>query len=231
MRKELEVQKRGKYGKPIVIKEVDVPEESELVLRNNRRIGKKRLQERQALHTKYQQRWASIYHIPKDLEKAKDVRKKAEKELEKHVARIEEKAASRAVVTYVAPTTVIKQTSSQRFKDEASVYLAVSFCVIFFALALFPALRSRVVAEINGSVVPHMHETVWNMTDIFADKLPLTSTIIKIMYNVVGFWPTVGLGVILLYQVRDFLHVVNVAVGALSRQVVAILAYLRRPKK
>jgi len=231
MWKELEVQKRDKYGKPIVIKEVDVPEDSELVLRDNKRIGKKRLQERQALYGKYQQRWSSLYRVPKDLEEAKDVRKKAEKELEKQLPSVEGKAASTAVVPYLAPHSVIEQISSQRFKDEAFVYLGLAFCVIFFALALFPALRSRVVAQINATVVPQMHETVWTMADLFADKLPLTSAIIKTMYNIVGFWPTVGFGVFLVYQVRDLLHVVEVAVGALSWQVAAMVAYLRRPKK
>jgi len=35
----------------------------------------------------------------------------------------------------------------------------------------------------------------------------------------------------LVYQVRDLLHVVEVAVGALSWQVAVMVAYFRRPKK
>jgi len=228
MWKELEVQIRDKHGKPVVIKEVDIPRDNELVLSDNKRIGKKRLQERQGLYAKYQQRWADLYHLPKELEEAKEVRKKAEKEFEKQLPRTEERAASTTVVPYVPPTAAIEQTLPQHLKDEALIYLGVSLCVIFFTLALFPTLRSRVVAEINGSVIPQLHDTVWTVSDFIAENLPLTSGIIKTVYGVVGFWPTVGLAVLLLYQVRNLLQVVEVAVGRLSRQVAAMAPRLRR---
>lgn len=222
MSQELEVQKRNKCGEPILIKWVEVPPDNDWVEWDNKRIGKKRLKERQRLHQKYQERWSQIYEIPKLLEEAREEREKAEKELETHEPKNDETATCTAVVRYVPPPVAVIQ-PTQQWGKMLVLNFQVGFCVLFFALALFPGLRS-VPAEINGIVLPQMHDTAWRLGQLITDQLPL----IKMLYNVFGFWPTVACVGFLLWQVRELFQLLNETRGALLSHVIEVVPCLSK---
>ena len=228
---ELEVQRRDKHGQPMIIKLVQIPEDGPLVIENNKKLPKKRLRERHQLWHRNQRRLQDLVLVPKELEWAQEERKRAEGEFGKQLPK-EKPIPSGPEIPLIpsVPPPPVKSTKSH-YLDIVLLYGQVGLCVVFFAMALFPSLRSHFMREINESISRHIYETTWMMNKWFTENLPLTTSIIKSLYGALGFWPVVagaGLG---LYAMWDLIQIMEVARGALSRRAKEIAMNMIKSKK
>jgi hypothetical protein len=225
------VDHRDEHGQPAVIR-CCIPEPpSDLKTADDKRLPKKRLRERQALKQKDQAMLHTLFNLPYELERAREVRIECENALNDARNSLKEREEGKAEdVSDPQPGTSAVAVSSPPlqsvvYRPIASSpyrlhYLYGTLCVVFFLMALFPSFREWVIREFIVKfcidyVAPPITGYLCGLGEQFSATFPLTSHIILTLYKVFGFW---GLAIGFLWfgcKLVDVISVIRMSVDAL----------------
>jgi hypothetical protein len=174
-RREYVVEERDGDGHPTIVSVCEVTPPSQLKLLDDKKLGKKRLREREALRIQDQQELEKIFKQPKQLKAAVWVRERVEGAFEK--IKTLDKARETTTVSDVAEnekqSEQAKHTPSPKARREVNVdlmgvgategslvvgglwiaYLSLSF--LFLAVAIFPDLTYLVGSSYSSQLIKY----------------------------------------------------------------------------
>jgi hypothetical protein len=210
---------RDDHGQPSIIARYPSIPPSELKIKDDRKLPKKRKAERRALNHRDQTRLHELFVLPVSMERAKAHREERENALKvgKEKFKTGEKDANEKVVSssqsaeVAQPPAQITSPSTTLSSQNASniiIWFHMILCAIFFAMALFPDFRSWIVNEVIVTVgidgfLPPLLQIACAVSEKCMETLPLTSNIILSLYSVFGFWPLAAVLVWAIWQTWD----------------------------
>lgn len=203
-RLEYVVDSRDEYGQPAIIGRYPSIQPTELKIKDDRKIPKKRRAERQALNHRDQTRLHELFVLPQSIAEAKEHREKRENALNAEIEKLKtrEKDATKISPTsqpaeiaqahacIALPSTILSPYNA----TNKIIWFYAILCAIFFSMAQFPDFRSWIVNEVVVKVCieglsPPLLQIVCAIGEKCMATIPLTSNIILSLYSVFGFWP------------------------------------------
>jgi hypothetical protein len=225
------VDSRDEHGQPAIIGRYPLIPPSELKVKDDKKLPKKRRTERRALNYRDQDRLHGLFVLPQAIAEAKEHREECENALKMAKQQLKpqkNKEASENVIptsrsAKVLPTQAAlpRTVLSSQDTSNMTIWFYAILCAIFFAMAQFPVFRSWIVTEVVvkvgiDGVLPPLLQIVCTVGEKCMEALPLTSNVVLLLYSVFGFWPLAATFVWAIWKTVDVITFVEASFRKLA---------------